>query len=132
MVELLYFGTYEQVLYPYVKHNLRAEDRVQNETAFVEHLLLAADEEGNTVSDITSSVASRYRTGVRAIPDNVVALFRKANARNTVIEYLDDLVVPYIDRGRKQALIKEFVELIDQDRSIDRDFKKTLLSPCFS
>lgn len=77
MVELLYFGTYEQVLYPYVKHNLRAEDRVQNETAFVEHLLLAADEEGNTVSDITSSVASRYRTGVRAIPDNVVALFRK-------------------------------------------------------
>ena len=43
----LYFGTYEQVLYPYVKHNLRAEDRVQNETAFVEHLLLAADEEGN-------------------------------------------------------------------------------------
>ena len=127
MVELLYFGTYEQVLYPYVKHNLRAEDRVQNETAFVEHLLLAADEDGNTVSDITSSVASRYRTGVRAIPDNVVALFRKANARNTVIDYLDDLVVPYIDRGRKQALIKEFVELIDQDRSIDRDFKKTLL-----
>ena len=46
-MELLYFGTYEQVLYPYVKHNLRAEDRVQNETAFVEHLLLAADEEGN-------------------------------------------------------------------------------------
>ena len=126
-MNLLYFGTYEQVLYPYVKHNLRAEDRVQNETAFVEHLLLAADEEGNTVSDITSSVASRYRTGVRAIPDNVVALFRKANARNTVIEYLDDLVVPYIDRGRKQALIKEFVELIDQDRSIDRDFKKVLL-----
>lgn len=122
----LYFGTYEQVLYPYVKHNLKAEDRVQNETAFVEHLLLAADEEGNTVCDITSSVASRYRTGARAIPDNVVALFRKANARSIVIDYLDDLVVPYIERGRKQALINEFVDVLEKDRTIDRDFKKAL------
>lgn len=128
MVELLYFGTYEQVLYPYVKHNLRAEDRVQNETAFVEHLLLAADEEGNTVSDITSSVASRYRTGVRAIPDNVVALFRKPGARDIVIDYLDDLVVPYVDRGRKHSLLKEFVDIVERDKTIDRDYKKVLIA----
>ena len=126
-MELLYFGSYEQVLYPYVKHNLRAEDRVQNETAFVEHLLLAADEEGNTVCDITSSVASRYRTGVRAIPDNVVALFRKPGARDIVIDYLDDLVVPYVDRGRKHSLLKEFVDIVERDKTIDRDYKKVLI-----
>lgn len=80
----------------------------------------------NTVCDITSSVASRYRTGARAIPDNVVALFRKANARSIVIDYLDDLVVPYIDRGRKQTLIKEFVDVIERDRAIDREFKNAL------
>ena len=127
-MSFLYFGSYEQVLYPYVKYNLKAEDRVQNETAFVEHLLLAADEEGDTVCDITSSVASRYRTGARSIPDNVVTLFRKANARNTVIEYLDDLVVPYIERGRKQQLITELVDLVLQDETIDADFKKTVLN----
>ncbi len=127
-MELLYFGTYEQVLYPYVKHNLRAEDRVQNETAFVEHLLLAADEEGNTVCDVTSSVASRYRTGARAIPDNVVALFRKPGARDVVIDYLDDLVVPYVDRGRKHSLLKEFVDIVERDKTIDRDYKKVLIA----
>ena len=126
-MHLLHFGSYEQTLYPFVKHNLRAEDRVQNETAFVEHLLLAADEEGNTVCDITSSVASRYRTGARSIPDNVVALFRKPGARDIVIEYLDDLVVPYIDRGRKQALIKEFVDIVERDKTIDKDYKKVLI-----
>ena len=128
----IYFGTYEQVLYPYVKHNLKAEDRVQNETAFVEHLLLAPDEEGNTVCDITSSVASRYRTGARAIPDNVVALFRKANARNIVIEYLDDLVIPYIERGRKQQLLSELVDLVIRDKTIDADFKKAILDEATS
>ena len=131
-MHLLNFGSYEQTLYPFVKHNLRAEDRVQNETAFVEHLLLAADEEGNTVCDITSSVASRYRTGARSIPDNVVALFRKPGARDIVIEYLDDLVVPYIDRGRKQALIKEFVDIVEQDKTIDRDYKKDLIDEATS
>ena len=43
-----------------------------------------------------------------------------------VVDYLDDLVVPYIDRGRKQQLIKGFVNLVEQDSTIDREFRDAL------
>lgn len=125
-MHLLHFGTYEGLLYPYVKHNLKAEGRVQNETEFVFHLLFAADEESEVVCDDSPSTASRYRTGGRAIPEDIVALFRKPKARSMVVDYLDDLVVPYIDRGRKQQLIKGFVNLVEQDSTIDREFRDAL------
>ena len=67
-MHLLHFGTYEGLLYPYVKHNLKAEGRVQNETEFVFHLLFAADEESEVGCYDSPSTASRYRTGGRAIP----------------------------------------------------------------
>ena len=127
-VHLLHFGTYEGILYPYVKHNLRAESRIQNETDFVFYLLLAADEDGEVIRDFAPSAASRYRTGARAIPEDVVALFRKPKARDTVVDYLDDLIVPYVDRGRKQQLIKEFRSIVEQDTTIDQEFKDALFA----
>ena len=125
-MHLLHFGTYEGILYPYVKHNLKGEGRIQNETDFVFYLLLAADEDGEVIRDFAPSAASRYRTGARAIPEDVVSLFRKPKARDIVVDYLDDLVVPYVDRGRKQQLIKEFTNIVEQDTTIDQEFKDAL------
>ena len=125
-MHLLHFGTFEGILYPYVKHNLRGENRIQNETDFVFHLLLAADENAEVIRDFAPSAASRYRTGARAIPEDIVALFRRPKARAMVIDYLDDLVVPYVDRGRRQQLVGELSDILEQDTTIDLEFKDAL------
>ena len=36
--------------------------------------------------------------------------------------------MPYVDRGRKHSLLKEFVDIVERDKTIDRDYKKVLIA----
>lgn len=125
-MHLLHFGTFEETLYPYVKHNMKADGQILNESEFVFHLLFAADSNSDVIHEDSPSTASRYRSGARAIPEDIVALFRKSKARKNVVIYMSDLVVPYVDRGRKRKLIDELSVLVWQDTTIDKEFKETL------
>ena len=126
-MQMLHFGTYTEILYSYVLHSAEADDGLQNRTAFTRHLLLSADPHGKTVGDIAPPDASRYRKGTRAIPKDVVALFQKSTARRMIVEYVEDFVVPFIVRGKKQQLIMDFVNIIEQDATIDDEFKDGVL-----
>lgn len=127
-MHLFHFGIYEELLYSYVIHSSKADDGLRNRTAFTQHLLSSADPDGETIGDIAPSDASRYRKGTRAIPEEVVALFQKKSARDMIVEYLEDLVVPFVKWGRKQQLIKEFVNVVEQDTTIDDEFKASVLA----
>lgn len=127
-MHLLHFGTYEEILYPYVKFNLKGDESIDNEADFVQQLLDSADNTGKSAVRVVPSAASRYKSGERTIPEKAVVPFHRAGAREIVIANLQGEVVPFIDRGRKQQLIKDFVSIVKQDTTIDDELKASLLA----
>ena len=126
-MHLLHFGTYEEILYPYVKFELKGDEIIDNESDFVQQLLDSADNSGNSVVRVIPSATTRYKKGDRAIPEKAVMSFHKAGARDIVIENLNCDVVPKIAQGRKQQLIEELVNVVRQDTTIDDEFKASVL-----
>lgn len=131
-MHLLHFGAYVQILYPYVKHGLRAMRGIHNETGFIFYLLLTPDKNLEVDCDESSAAASRYKNGKRAVPESIASLFCKDEARDTVVEAMNNVVVPRIDLGRKQQLIKDFINIVKQDTTIDDEFKATVFEEAAS
>lgn len=124
-MHLLYFGSFEGILYPYVKYNIIADGIISSESDFIFHLLTSVNPDDYGAS---LSVASRYKTGARAIPDHIVTLFHTPEARDMIIEYFREIIVGYIERGRRDQLIGDYINIVKQDTTIDDCFKRELLT----
>ena len=126
-MHLLNFSLFENTLYPYVKYDQKGYEVVYNETDFVQKLLLSADTSDTFDVKIQPSAASRYKNGKRAIPEKIVLTFHRDGARDAVIANINSIVVANIDHGREKRLIRELINIVKQDTSIDKALKDELL-----
>lgn len=124
-MHLLYFGSFEGILYPYVKYNLIADGIIASESDFIFHLLTSVNPDDY---DGSPAAASRYKSGARVIPERIVALFHAPEAHSMIIEYFQDYIVDYIERGRCDQLIGDYTSIVKQDTTIDESFKNKLLA----
>ena len=124
-MHLLYFGSFEGILYPYVKYNIIADGIISSESDFIFHLLTSVNPDDY---DGSLSAASRYKTGARAIPEHIATLFHTLEARDMIVKHFREIVVGYIERGRCNQLIGDYINIVKQDTTIDDYFKNELLS----
>ena len=128
-MNVLNYGTFEQILYPYVKHRFQKDKGTTRLEDFTYEILSAnAGSDGiEELENLSADLASKYRTGKRTIPDNIVKSFLGTSARKNIVEYMQDAIVGLVAYGRKGQLIKDFCILIENESDIDANLQEKLL-----